>query len=90
MAAVGPRTSGDNRGTERISRTLDKTETWCGDLRNFSVLRPLLDRVAAPEDRRLGERIFDAYAEHVQGRIPQLRHPSGSRRLQRPQHTCRR
>ncbi|MFD6065200.1 phosphotransferase [Rhodococcus wratislaviensis] len=50
----------------------DRILVW--NLRYFPILRPLLEEVADPEDRMLGERIFDAYAECVQGRIPQLRH----------------
>ena len=73
MAAVGRAQAAITEALSGFTHSRqDRNLVW--DLRNFSVLRPLLDRVAAPEDRRLGERIFDAYAEHVQGRIPQLRH----------------
>ncbi|MFD9669146.1 phosphotransferase [Rhodococcus sp. NPDC059968] len=44
------------------------------DLRYFMSLRPLLEQINQPEDRKLGEQIFDAFAHHVGSRIPQLRH----------------
>ncbi|MEU7144729.1 phosphotransferase [Nocardia sp. NPDC046473] len=50
----------------------DRTLVW--DLRYFPTLRPLLDDVADADNRRLGTRIFDAYAEFLQDRVPRLRH----------------
>ncbi|MFI6217628.1 phosphotransferase [Nocardia brasiliensis] len=50
----------------------DRTLAW--DLRYFPALRPLLDDVADLGDRSVGERIFDAYADHVPGRVPGLHH----------------
>ncbi|WP_338759835.1 phosphotransferase [Nocardia vulneris] len=50
----------------------DRTLAW--DLRCFPALRPLLDDIADLGDRRVGERLFDAYAEHVQDRVPGLHH----------------
>ncbi|MGX1777000.1 phosphotransferase [Nocardia brasiliensis] len=50
----------------------DRTLAW--DLRYFPTLRPLLDDVADLGDRNLGERIFGAYADRVQDRVPGLHH----------------